>query len=610
MPRQSVGSFNITRLEDGLSPVTGFLSRPLKIFAANQDGSVPASEFESFTTTLTVFEGSTKLVATLAAEDAALGLGEYRLADSDDLNINGIVTTGAGFPSGTNYDFTDGVISAPSTALSATSGREGTIQINVRARTSRDTIVTFSLFVELDKQQDGVGGKIIQLDSDKLIFTSDFDGVLDDSQTGIILDIYPQGNPGAQRYWTSLDGGGFKEKTTVGTAPGEIAGFDHNRMGDIADFVTESRVTTATFASPAISKVVTYTVTGSPTSDADFTLSIAGTDLATPLITGESAAQTADRIRIAFTNAAITGITVSGTGADITFTGDEALGDFTTEATKTEIGITATLALITSFVAESYNLFSDDKITVVLDLRPGGIPELYSFEYAIPNPRPADYNLASIVLALSGIINANEHFTTLNVTDTTFDIEAIREFSLVEENTGIEAAFTATVGDFGVTAAATIDRTAQRLLISQENLGDNDNLIVRVTGADLSMGNDIISIIKVRRGMAGANAITVFIESNDGTNNFTPGVTGPKTLTVRVYDQGSGAEITSGLTYIWHENTVDGDVVELEQRTTPYLVTQGTNIFADGDTDVNTASIVVDSNDTAISYLCVVTTDT
>ena len=111
--------------------------------------------------------------------------------------------------------------------------------------------------------------------------------------------------------------------------------------------------------------------------------------------------------------------------------------------------------------------------------------------------------------------------------------------------------------------------------------------------------------------MAGANAITVFIESNDGTNNFTPGVTGPKALTVRVYDQGSGAEITSGLTYIWHENTVDGDVVELDQRTAePYLVTQGTNIFADGDTDVNTASIVVDSTDTAISYLCVVTTDT
>ena len=427
MPRQSVGSFNITRLEDGLSPVTGFLSRPLKIFAANQDGSVPASEFESFTTTLTVFEGSTKLVATLAAEDAALGLGEYRLADSNDLNINGIVTTGAGFPSGTNYDFTDGVISAPSIALSATSGREGTIQINVRARTSRDTIVTFSLFVELDKQQDGVGGKIIQLDADKLIFTSDFDGVLDDTQTGIILDIYPQGNPGAQRYWTSLDGGGFFEKTTVGTAPGEIAGFDHDREGPIADFVTKSGVTTATFASPAISKVVTYTVTGSPTSDADFTLSIAGTDFATPLITGESAAQTADRIRIAFTNAAIADIAVSVTGADITFTGDEALGDFTTEATKTEIGITATLALITSFVAESQSLLAGDTISVTLDLRPG-TPAIFAFEYNIPNPRPADYNLASIVLALSDIINANVHFTTTNVTDTTFRYRSTKCF--------------------------------------------------------------------------------------------------------------------------------------------------------------------------------------
>ena len=157
-----------------------------------------------------------------------------------------------------------------------------------------------------------------------------------------------------------------------------------------------------------------------------------------------------------------------------------------------------------------------------------------------------------------------------------------------------------------MTVEATIDRTAQRLLISQENLGDNDNLIVRVTGADLSMGNDIISIIKVRRGMAGANAITVHIGSGDGSNNFEPGITSPKELTARVYDQGTGAEITTGLTYTWRLNTVDGPIVTVTALTpdSSRTVDAGSIIEATGDID----SIIVDRDDIANGYVCIVNT--
>jgi hypothetical protein len=92
-----------------------------------------------------------------------------------------------------------------------------------------------------------------------------------------------------------------------------------------------------------------------------------------------------------------------------------------------------------------------------------------------------------------------------------------------------------------------------RLFIAQTNLGDaNNTLTTRVSGAN--GGVDFVTVYKVRKGTAGDNAIIVVIESNSGTV-FKNNAGTAKVLTCKVYDAGTGTEITTGVTYTWSRSS-------------------------------------------------------
>jgi hypothetical protein len=88
-----------------------------------------------------------------------------------------------------------------------------------------------------------------------------------------------------------------------------------------------------------------------------------------------------------------------------------------------------------------------------------------------------------------------------------------------------------------------------RLFISQNNLGDaNNTLTVKLAGA--TGGVDFVTIYKARQGVTGVAAIVVVIESNSGTI-FKNNLGTAKTLTCKVFDMSTGAQITTGVTYTW-----------------------------------------------------------
>ena len=101
----------------------------------------------------------------------------------------------------------------------------------------------------------------------------------------------------------------------------------------------------------------------------------------------------------------------------------------------------------------------------------------------------------------------------------------------------------------GAFSTGTISTAAQRLQISQGNLGTNDTLVVRVSGA--SGGIDTSTFFRVRNGATGTAAITVVVQSNN-TNIFRNAAGTAKTLTATVYDNADGSTISgSNVTYRW-----------------------------------------------------------
>ncbi len=147
--------------------------------------------------------------------------------------------------------------------------------------------------------------------------------------------------------------------------------------------------------------------------------------------------------------------------------------------------------------------------------------------------------------------------------------------------------------------SGTIGATAQRLFISDNNLGDGNNSYqLRVSGAD--GGSDTLNIVKVSRGVDAANAIVVSVSSST-TDVFSSTDTADKTLTARAYDQSSGSEITTGLTYDWRLGAPDS--------TDRVQVDAGGNVVESGGSDATGKTIIVDDDDVDGSqqYSCIVT---
>lgn len=126
-----------------------------------------------------------------------------------------------------------------------------------------------------------------------------------------------------------------------------------------------------------------------------------------------------------------------------------------------------------------------------------------------------------------------------------------------------------TDGTGAFTESGAISTAAQRLLISTNNLGTNDTLAVKVTGAN--GGADVITIMKVRDGATGAAAINVAIVSSAGGLVFKNNSGSAKTLSVVVTDAKDGSTLTP-TSYQWLKN---GSQVNVTNATTRTVVSTG-----------------------------------
>lgn len=141
-----------------------------------------------------------------------------------------------------------------------------------------------------------------------------------------------------------------------------------------------------------------------------------------------------------------------------------------------------------------------------------------------------------------------------------------------------------------------------RLKIVQGNLGNsNETLSIIVTGSTDSKGKDIISIVKVRKGTTGEDALIVSIESNSNGNIFKNTDTTDKTLTVKVYDAGTGVVITTGITYDWRLGPASA--------TAKVQVNNSQEVVQSSGSDAVAAYITIDNTDVtgAQEYSCIVT---
>ncbi len=153
------------------------------------------------------------------------------------------------------------------------------------------------------------------------------------------------------------------------------------------------------------------------------------------------------------------------------------------------------------------------------------------------------------------------------------------------------------------TTTGTISTSSTHLRIDQTNLGSLDTLSIKVTGSSAALGQDSVSIIKIRAGADGEAAILVVIESSND-NVFKNSAGSDKTLTCKVYDAGTGSQISdTGITFTWRLGDSSGSLVEVASGTRN--VNSGSGVTAGG-TGATYNNIVVDASDVSTSqqYTC------
>ena len=496
MARQSIGSFTITELADGTSPVAAFLSNESHTFAAAFDGTISGNEFGAFTTTLNVFLGDVAIPIDLVnTTDALMANNTFRLAKTAGNNDDRLEFTGSNWPGVGSYTITAQVTPGVSARIDANNitvpdaSNSGGLIINVRVKTNNGTIRPFFLVVGYNKQIDGANGDSIQLEPTKQFFLADGAGTFDPvAQDDSIVNIFTQGMPGDLQYFVGQNGGAFTKVTSTSDTTGGISGFTLGRSGAIQTSMYSTDISITSATGLVVGDIVTLTVNGTAYNST---------------------------LRLGFTASEIA------------------------EAWANEIGIPPSITLT--------NLNS-----------PG-----VGFTLTSPNPLTAEQSTDSLT--------------------------AIFQVSSTDG-----------------TIPSDIPGNVQRLFISSNNIGDNDSISLKVTGAMDDQGNASVSFTKVRRGFTGNAALNVVIESSDG-DTFIEGTIGTKVLSVVVYDQGTGSLITSGLTYDWRYETSTGLNVAINNETDRLVVVDGTG------TPAAVSSIIVDNIDLLNfdrrTYVCVVDTN-
>ena len=119
-----------------------------------------------------------------------------------------------------------------------------------------------------------------------------------------------------------------------------------------------------------------------------------------------------------------------------------------------------------------------------------------------------------------------------------------------------------------------------------------DAVSLEVVGSGGSIARDIVTFARVDQGQTGTSALRVEVLSSAGTV-FKNGAadTTTKTLICKVYDEGTGNEVTSGVTYLWSfvKKSGTAGTVKIDNTTNRNVQTTGV--------DATTQTIVVDQAD-------------
>ena len=211
MARIAVGAITIADIADGGSPIAAFLTNENHTFAAGTNGTISSIELAVFTTTVSIFLGTTagtfkSTTVTTAGSDA------------NKFSIGTITTSAATWATTTNAS--TGAITLTA-APTGTSNLGTTLTVPVTVNDTSATLKNITLVITLSKQIAGAGGQIVQMTANKQHFQFDEYAVLSPAgQNNITLTIDTQGATGALVAQKSIDGGVY---TTL--AQGSGAGF-------------------------------------------------------------------------------------------------------------------------------------------------------------------------------------------------------------------------------------------------------------------------------------------------------------------------------------------------------------------------------------------------
>jgi hypothetical protein len=211
MARIAVGAITIADIADGGSPIAAFLTNENHTFAAGTNGTISSIELAVFTTTVSIFLGTTagtfkSTTVTTAGSDA------------NKFSIGTITTSAATWATTTNAS--TGAITLTA-APTGTSNLGTTLTVPVTVNDTSATLKNITLVITLSKQLAGAGGQIVQMTANKQHFQFDEYAVLSPAgQNNITLTIDTQGATGALVAQKSIDGGVY---TTL--AQGSGAGF-------------------------------------------------------------------------------------------------------------------------------------------------------------------------------------------------------------------------------------------------------------------------------------------------------------------------------------------------------------------------------------------------
>ena len=160
--------------------------------------------------------------------------------------------------------------------------------------------------------------------------------------------------------------------------------------------------------------------------------------------------------------------------------------------------------------------------------------------------------------------------------------------------TGTISDLTDTSPEDGVLDNSTLTVPVSRFCTSNNaaNAAIYDAVSLEVVGSGGSIARDIVTFARVDKGEVGTSALRVEVLSSAGTV-FKNGAadTTTKTLTCKVYDEGTGSEITSGVTYLWSfvKKSGTAGTVKIDNTTDRNVETTGV--------DATTQTIVVDQAD-------------